>query len=297
MGQLLAQATGENFWGRANGSTSLWMMIIIGLFFGIALIFGLMNAPAQIRRPLVIGVTFLSGLFYVLFYLWPQPIAREPGTLPLNFSEGVGFWLEDAVAVVGNFSNILTAFLLGLGIYSVARIHFGRLAKMQKDWLYSAVLIFFMILMIVYGYWDYAIRKGPEGPGMDVQTNWGHAQYGRDFLFNGLFQQMNAAMFSMIAFYILSAAYRAFRVRSIEATILLAAALIVMLSLMGAVTYLWDMQTKGISQNLTLTEIAGWIRGNVETPGLRGISFGISIGALAMGLRLWLSLERTGAGS
>jgi hypothetical protein len=113
---------------------------------------------------------------------------------------------------------------------------------------------------------------------------------------------MDAAMFSIIAFFILSAAYRAFRIRSIEATVLLASALVVMLSLMGAVTNAWqggiDTLAHGnqasFLQNFSLDTIRGWLTNNVQTPSIRGIDFGIGIGSLAMGLRLWLSLERTG---
>jgi hypothetical protein len=114
---------------------------------------------------------------------------------------------------------------------------------------------------------------------------------------------MDAAMFSVIAFYILSAAYRAFRVRSVEATILLGTALIVILSLMGAVSGLWDDAVKSAANgntfilNFQLTVVADWIRNTFQTSSLRGISFGVGIGLLAMGLRIWLSLERTGGSS
>jgi len=273
------------------------MWIGIGLLLGIALIFALTKLPTHMRRPVVVAITFLSGLFYVMLYVWPQPVAKEDGTLPRDFVEKVGFWLQDAQPSIGNFSNILTAFLLGLGIFSVLRIHVRKVAKTETDWPFSAVLLFFMTIMIIFGYWDWANRKSPTGGLLDVQSNWAFQNYTRDLLFDGLFQQMNAAMFSIIAFFILSAAYRAFRIRSIEVNILLAAALIMMLSLMGSVASFWDGAASGVSQNLTLTEIAKWLRDNVQSSSLRSIDFGIGIGALAMGLRLWLSLEKTGPGS
>lgn len=295
--ELFAQAAQESFWKHPNGSSALYTWILIGLVVGIGLTFGLSKLPTQARRPVVVAVTFLSGLFYVLLYLWPQPVAKEDGTLPRDFVEKVGFWLQDAQPSIGNFSNILTAFLLGLGIFSVLRIHARKVAKSEKDWQFSMVLLGFMTLMVIFGYWDWANRKSPTGGMLDVQSNWAWQNYTRDFLFDGLFQQMNAAMFSIIAFFILSAAYRAFRIRSIEATILLAAALIMMLSLMGSVASFWDGAAGNVSQNLTLSEISKWLRDNVQNSSLRGIDFGIGIGALAMGLRLWLSLEKTGPGS
>jgi hypothetical protein len=155
-------------------------------------------------------------------------------------------------------------------------------------------------------------RLGENSSKLQDPANWTSINVARDFVFDGMLQQMDAAMFSLIAFYILSAAYRAFRIRSIEATILLATALIVILSLMGAVEFLWgsgvarmagypdaDAMEAGNSfaSNFTLTSIRGWIQSTVQTPSIRAIDWGIGIGALAMGLRLWLSLERTGGNS
>jgi hypothetical protein len=79
--------------------------------------------------------------------------------------------------------------------------------------------------------------------------------------------------------------------------------LIVIFSLMGVVQYASTNLITGMAgpnpdawqNNFTLPAIAGWIQGNIQTPAIRGIDFGIGIGALAMGLRLWLSLERAGS--
>jgi hypothetical protein len=309
---LLAQAAAPeyNFWNGPNGSTELWMKIILAFLAGIGLIFALMAAPARVRRPIVAFFTFIAGLFYVLYYVWPQPVGREPGQLPLNSAEGVGFWLSDAFPVVAKLSNVISGFLLGLGIFSLLRIHGRRLFKVQKDWFFSLVLIVSILAMVIVGYWDWYTRLGENAPKLQDPANWSMINYARDFFFDGMLQQMDAAMFSLIAFYILSAAYRAFRVRSIEATILLATALLVILSLMGAVEYLWGSGVASVAgyggdaakmeaansfaQNFTLTAIRGWIQSTVQTPSIRAIDWGIGIGALAMGLRLWLSLERTG---
>jgi diacylglycerol kinase len=305
----LAQANPYTFWGLPSGSPSLYTAIAGTLIFGIAMTVAFMFAPARARRPIVATFTFLSGLFWVLFWLWPKPQGREPGDLPLNFVESVGFFLEDGVGRVGDLSNVLTAFLLGLGIFSLLRLHIGRLAKMQKDWAFSAVLLIAMVSMVIAGYWEWYTRKFilTEVDFGDI-GNWVTATYFQDFLFDGLLQKMDAAMFSIIAFYIMSAAYRAFRVRSVEATILLATALIVMLSLLSFVqlqsSYMVNTLATGnpgtpdpqsFWNNFAITEIAQFIRTAFQSPGIRAIDFGIGVGALAMGLRLWLSLERGGA--
>ena len=356
---FLAQTAPKTFWNAPAGSPELLTKIAIAFIAGILLIFALMAAPAQLRRPVIVGVTFLSGLFYVLYWAFPSPIDRQPEERPTNPAESVAFWLADAQPIVAQLTNIIAAFLIGLGVYSLLRIHVRRFVKFQKDWFFSGVLLASLIGMVVFGYWDYSQRQGPNGANLGLGVGWGPAQYGKDLLFDGLLQQMDAGMFSVVGFYIISAAYRAFRARSAEATILLVTALIVMLSLLGALTLVWDqgviaMANSGASgttkllfflvflafavplglhvarerraslglvaptvlagllflaillyqpgnpnaaavvENLKITEIAGWIRNNMQTPSIRGIEFGVGIGLLAMGLRIWLSLEKTG---
>jgi hypothetical protein len=116
---------------------------------------------------------------------------------------------------------------------------------------------------------------------------------------------MDAAMFSIIAFFILSAAYRAFRARSVEATILLGTALLVILSLMGVVAGMWDDAVVAMAGtdksakadfllNFKITEVAGWIKNTFQTPAITGIKFGIGLGTISMALRIWLGLEKGG---
>ena len=299
----LAQVPPPSFWSGENGSAGLWIKIVVTLALGIGLIFALFAAPVAARRPIVAAVTFFAGLYYVLVWLYPAPIAREPGDgqLPRNAAEGLSFYLSDAQDVVTQFTNIIAAFLIGLGLSSLLSIHLRRLFKMQKDWGYSVVLLVSMVLFVVFGYWNYITRLGTQGAAMEASKDaWKFPQYANDLLFDGLLQQMEAAMFSVVAFYILSAAYRAFRARSAEATILLVTALVVMVSLLGVVTFAWDtnvIDARHLSNNLKITEIAGWITANLQTPAIRGIDFGVGVGLLAMGLRIWLSLEKTGGNS
>jgi hypothetical protein len=288
-------ADASPFWSAPNGTGALWLKTIVALVLGFAFVVALIYAPARARKPVVFTATFLSGLYYVLRYLWPAPIDRKPADLPRNVLERAGFWLNDAQPVVTTITNVVAAFLIGLGIYSLVRVHGRKVMKMQQDWGYSAVLLICMVVMLIFGLVDWKFRL-TGGTKFDDPSNWLWFMKVKDLLFDGLLQQMDAAMFSLIAFYILSAAYRAFRVRSIEATILLATALIVMLSLMGAVSALVDSHfpDQGLASNFKLSEIAGWLSNNVQTPSIRGIDFGVGIGAMAMGLRMWLGLEKTG---
>ncbi|HVT14241.1 MAG TPA: hypothetical protein VHE55_18405 [Fimbriimonadaceae bacterium] len=312
MNLILAQTDPRlNFWNGTNDSVGLWAKIIIAFVLGVLLIAALTRVPPQFRRVIVTTATFIAGFFYIALWLWPEPIGKKPGTLPNGAVEWVGFNISDAVSVVGDFYNILATMLLGLGVFSVLRIHLRKFVKKQQDWGFSAVLLAGIVAMVFFGYANYLTKFGPDAAKLADQANWGFVNYGQNLLFDGMLQQMDAAMFSIIAFYILSAAYRAFRIRSVEATILLATALIVILSLMGLAASIWGMPVDALSphvtlngqsvpdpgsftQNFRLENIAKWLTDALQTSSLRGIDFGVGIGTLAMGMRLWLSLEKGG---
>ena len=284
----------HTFWNAANGSPEWWTKTLVALLAVSVGFFFMRTAGPRVRRLVIGAVTLVAGAFFVLYFIVPQPVNRHAGEMPMSTPESLSFWFDDALPIVSTIANTLAAFLLGLGVYSVLTIHVRKVWRQQRDWGFSVVLLVCIVIMALIGYADWYDRKFVGGAKLDDPVFWGWISYANDFFFNGLLQQMDAAMFSVIAFYILSAAYRAFRIRSVEATILLASALVVMLSLMGAVEFGWNVLV-GNGSMFTLTEIAKWLRDSFQTPAIRAIDFGVGIGALAMGLRLWLSLEKQGA--
>lgn len=288
-----------DFWVNDSGSASLLFKVALALIVPCVIFYLIKDASPQVRRILVALTYFLTGLVYVLFLVWPKPIHRQPGEIPQNMSESVGFFVSDTVPVVADVANIVGTFLLGLGVFSVIKIHGERLAKKHKDWPFSLALILSVVFMVIFGYWDYYQKKyTAAGPGLDNPMNWTVATYGYDFLFNGLYQQMESAMFSLIAFFILSAAYRAFRIRSIEATVLLGTALLLVLRTMTLVAGWWsNFGPIKDHPNLYLENVTKWLQVSLQSSSIRGVDFGVGIGLLAMALRLWLSLEKQGQGS
>jgi len=104
------------------------------------------------------------------------------------------------------------------------------------------------------------------------------------WVYNKIFIPLQATMFSLLAFYVASAAFRAFRARSLEATLLLAAGCIVML---GQVP-LGDELTGG-----TAGRAQAFLMSFVTKAGLRAIIIGATLGGLATGLRIVLGIERS----
>ena len=103
-------------------------------------------------------------------------------------------------------------------------------------------------------------------------------------LFDGFFVPLGSAMFSLLAFYIATAAYRTFRIRTVEAGIMMLAALIVMLG---------QIPHGPIYVSEDLPAIRLWLLKYLSTPAFRAIYFGSMIAGLAMAVRMWLSLEKS----
>jgi hypothetical protein len=100
-------------------------------------------------------------------------------------------------------------------------------------------------------------------------------------LFDGFFISLGAAMFSLLGFYICAAAYRAFRIRSMESALMMTAALLVML---GQIPFgLWISEA--------LPGIRLWLLQVPSTGAARAIEIGASVAGLVMAFRMWLSIE------
>lgn len=108
------------------------------------------------------------------------------------------------------------------------------------------------------------------------------------WLYDYLYSPLQATMFSLLAFYVGSAAFRAFRARTFEGTLLLVAAFLVMI---GRVPFgYW------LSQKIPIFDfpaIADWIMGTMNIAGQRAIMIGAALGVVSASLRMLLGLEQT----
>lgn len=119
------------------------------------------------------------------------------------------------------------------------------------------------------------------------------AVQGFNLLFTRGLLAMDAAMFSLIGFFILSAAYRAFRIRSIEASILMATALIVLLMFVPIALMLTNgLPPNEFIGNFRIDSIGMWLLTTLNVPAIRALDLGLGLGLLAMALRIMLGLER-----
>jgi hypothetical protein len=200
------------------------------------------------RGPIPVAVAFLSGIFMVVSFFSPHP---------------------DLERISGDFLNwvsIVSGFTILLGVVSIARANWSKIQRRQDGWPYSVLLLVFLAAMLGGG-----VLQGIESGTV------------YDWLFTQLQAPMMTTMFSMLAFFIASAAYRAFRARTLQSTLLLGTAVLVMLGRIPV----------GQSIYPGLPDIANWIMAVPNTAVQRGIIIGAALGAAATALRILLGLERT----
>ncbi len=162
--------------------------------------------------------------------------------------------------------TIVAGIALLLGAFSIVQVHWRRIASGHADRVYSGVLLLCLTTMATAG-----IFAGVETGGI---YNW---------LFQNVQAPMMATMFSMLAFFLASAAYRAFRARTVVATVLLATAVLVMLGRIPMGQYLFG-------------ELPGWVNWIMTVPNIavqRGILIGAGLGAASLALRIILGTERS----
>jgi len=296
MGMITNLMAQQTIWQLPEGSRVLFATLIVpGAFVLIlGLIPVLQTLPPRGRRAIIVTVTFLAGLFFAAeFFLPVDWTAVFPKDDPKrNF-------LTPAIQPAQNVLQIIGALALGLGTFGLVRLHLRNAVQRRAQWGYSIVLLVSFVVMATFSILNTLAEKKIVERGPVLER-------GFSILFDHTLIQLDAAMFSLIAFYIFSAAYRAFRIRSVEASILMFTAMLVMIGVVPLGAYIShtllglpegttpegaDFLTL-LEYNFGLPKIANWVLTQLNAPAQRAIEFGVGIGGLAMAIRLWLSLER-----
>jgi uncharacterized membrane protein YfcA len=176
--------------------------------------------------------------------------------------------------------KILAAFALVLGLGSLLKVHADKIKRKRENWEYSWVLIITFVITSVIG-----LFGGVAGTGI-LPTRIGSFSFDIWTIYFNVEVPLGAAMFALLSFFMASAAYRAFRARSTEATLLLSAAFIVMVGVLPL----------GDRISPHLPSFAQWIMDVPNVAAQRGILFGVALGMLATALKIILGIERSWLG-
>lgn len=162
--------------------------------------------------------------------------------------------------------TVSTAWAVGLGAVNIIRVHGRRIQNKRPSYFYSIVLLITFFWFSILGF---VMQKHNS----DVFYL---------FFYDNILLNLSATMYSVLAFYIGSAAYRSFRVRSIDATMLLLTSIIVMLGAVPIGQAIWP----------GFPTLSSWIGANINTPVLRAMTIGLTLGGLTQSMRNLIGIER-----
>ncbi len=120
----------------------------------------------------------------------------------------------------------------------------------------------------------------------------------QQILFVGVFKNGQATMFSLLAFFVASASFRAFRVKSKEAGLLMGAAFIVMLGNVpiGNLVSKYLAYIPFIGQYLDIALIKEWIMAYPSSAAQSAILIGAMLGVISASMKIIFGVERSHLG-
>jgi len=202
------------------------------------------------KRQLPIFLVFLSGVIMVIQYFVPHQLSVDLFT-----------YANDFVIVIGILA-------LPVGIFSLVMSTWEKARRDPKERLYAVATLAGFLIMVLTG----LKREWTSDPNLLHRR-----------IFDNILVPAEATLFSMLAFYIASAAYRAFRVRTWLAGILLVTAFVIMLRMIPLPGFL------GVGNS----ELVRWILAVPNMAAKRAIIIGVGLGAIAYSMKILLGIERS----
>lgn len=199
------------------------------------------------KRQIPLAIAFICGIVMIIQFFIPHPVSQKTYVEVLHGQIIVGI------------------FIIIIAIRSLCVVHIDKIRKKKEGWGYSFITLFALSFTAFVG-----IAFG----------------MGEKSIFSDLYQYimvpMQSTMFSLLAFYMASAAFRAFKARTAQATLLLITALIVMFGRVpvGERVAPW------------LPAFIEWVLMYPNMAAQRGILLGVGLGMIATSLKIILGIER-----
>lgn len=167
-------------------------------------------------------------------------------------------------AELRTWAVVISSMALGLGVVNLVRIH-GKNIQTRKEgqWMYSIVALGIFFIVFISG----IIAKS------GTLHQW---------FFQHVYTTLQQTMYASTGFYIVSSAYRAFRARNVDASLLLLAGCIVILRNAPIGEVIW----------IGFPIIGDWLMDIGQLPAYGVFRLIASFGLLAYGFRVLLAKER-----
>jgi hypothetical protein len=189
--------------------------------------------------------------------------------------------------------NILAVGAMLLGGGNLIKLHLMKISSKKSGWGYSAVTIICFFLVLVVGLLQMGVHPSEKFPNYAWSGYVLEEGSGLWWIYAHMVVPLTSTMFAMLAFYVATAAFRAFRAKNTEATLLLITAGIVLLGRTYAGVWLFEGWLPESMQWLRFDNLTVWIMDIPNTAGTRAITIGIALGVVATSLRILLGVDRS----
>lgn len=202
------------------------------------------------KRTLPLALTIAFGLITLVALLLPLPAL---------------------VNLITNWAGFLVAVALLLGVLNLLVVHLNRLFRERNG--YSGVLVASMLTVFALAVTDLLTN---------LTTN------GVDTIFRLIQSPLEAALASLLAFFLLTAGFQLLKWRRSGWAVLFALSAITILAT-GALTSSGLLPT---TISAGLQTVRNLLNDIVVTAGMRGLLLGIALGTITLSLRLLFGVER-----
>jgi hypothetical protein len=230
-----------------------------------------------LKRTVPLFITGIVGTLLIISYFVPHPP------------------FDEVERKIPDFFNIIAAFAFILGGGNLLRIHLTRITSRGHEWTYSVVTVTGFVVMLLAGLLKISGVNGAS-IGMEGSVDLADSRLVYDWLYKTIFVPCQATMFSLLAFFVASASYRAFRAKTPEATVLLIAAFVILAGRTPFGHLLTAWMPPPFSDYFHIPNLSAWIMSVPNLAGQRTIQIGIALGIISNSLRLILGVERSHLG-
>ncbi|MBM4006318.1 MAG: hypothetical protein FJ292_01950 [Planctomycetes bacterium] len=191
--------------------------------------------------------------------------------------------------------NVIAAIASVLGAGSLLKANLAKVSRRDAGWGFALVVLGTFLITLVVGLGKIGVHPSHDFP----QADFGGKQESADTPFGWIYEfamvPLTSTMFALLAFYVASAAFRAFRAKNLEASLLLGTAFVILLgrTFAGVVLTGW---LPDWASGLRLENLSVYVMQVFNTAGNRAIIIGIALGVAATSLRILLGVDRSWLG-
>ncbi len=228
----------------------------------------------MLQRTIPIAILCLSGVIMIVAYFV---------SFAVSWSETVNVWF-----------NILSAVAFVLGAGNLLAVNLEKISSRRPGWAYAAITLVSFFFMLVVGLLKLGAVPDPKNPLIHFAGDYETSASPYGWMYEYVFSPLTSTMFGLLAFYVASAAFRAFRAKNVESILLLGTAFIILIAQTAAGMFLtgWIPQDS-VFAVLRFDSLKVGITEHIQTAGMRAITIGIALGVAATSLRLILGIDKS----